>query len=111
MYGTLRKNGLANYLLGDSKFITTKRVEGYALFDYYGCYPFCVYTSQETDFIIGELYEIHEKDLTTLDDYDGEMYERYFDTVGEFYIYLRKNKEIEGFNKIENGDWFKYIGS
>jgi len=111
VYGTLKKNGLANHLLGGSKFITTERIKGYALYDYYGYYPFAIYTSQPTDFIVGEFYEVQEKDLVKLDDYEGEMYEKYFDTTGQFYIYLKKNGRHEDFKKIESGDWFEYIAT
>ena len=70
VYGTLKRGYGANHFLGTSNYLGKAVVKGFQL---YNPYPF-PYAIEEEGMIIGELYEINERTLWTLDGLEGYPY-------------------------------------
>lgn len=105
VYGTLRREGLANHFLINSTLLYSAIVlNGYSLYSY-GHYPFAIKTNDNKDFIVGDVYEVDKETLRILDEYEGEMYKRVEENNG-FSIYVKKDNLPESFPIIANGNWF-----
>jgi len=122
VYGTLRKGGVANHLMGDSTWLGSAKLAG-QLFKI-DWYPGAVHQpetkskAKTNDFVLGDLYEVSNQKLKELDDYEGcasdhpqpHEYRRIEVTVitedGEMncqfweYTWDLSNHEL-----IKNGDW------
>lgn len=93
-YGTLMKNRSNHELLENNKFIGDAILKGYAVGDVQGC-DFPVIIPKENYEVMGEVYEISEKDEKRLDMLEG---------VNEDHgLYVKVQKEVQLFNeeKIE----------
>ena len=82
------------------------RLKGYALYDA-GWYPFAV-PAIGSDSIVGDVFEVPEKRLTELDEYEGPDYKRVFLEEQQFFVYLKLNQDIKDFVQVESGDWLTY---
>jgi gamma-glutamylcyclotransferase (GGCT)/AIG2-like uncharacterized protein YtfP len=120
-YGSLRYGFELNHFLKESRFVGYGFAEGFEMYDL-GSYPGVV---KGDGIIWGEVYEINEDLLKTLDeveDYKGkedDLYTRYktrvfFDQKRKYYldgvyIYVY-NQDISYRDKIESGDYSAYVG-
>ncbi|MCS6824796.1 MAG: gamma-glutamylcyclotransferase [Cytophagaceae bacterium] len=117
VYGTLRsefKNRMARYLRTNASMITEAYIYGelYEINDY----PGAVETNNHESLIRGEIFQLFYPDhtLKILDEYEGEEYERKIvhaisdERTYECWAYLYC-KKTDGLEKIESGDYFKYI--
>lgn len=69
VYGTLRKGGVANHLMGDSTWLGSAKLSG-QLFKI-DWYPGAIYQPESSSRVIGDLYEVSNQKLQELDDYEG----------------------------------------
>lgn len=107
VYGTLRKGGLAASYLGGQLLVEQNlRLEGFAMYDA-GWYPFVVPAPQGA-FIVGDVFEVERSLLPTLDKYEGEGYVKHFLEKEGLLLYLKADEEVEGFRKVQEGDWLSY---
>jgi len=74
VYGTLRKGEEADYLLNEAKFLgPTKTASGYELIPYQKDYTALITGKGK---VAGELYEVSDKLLSALDNYEDDIYMR-----------------------------------
>ena len=110
VYGTL-KNGYRNHrLLENSKFVGNGEIKGFALYDL-GSFPAIVDSENPEEIILGELYEIDEPTLASLDhlESEGHLYKRRLVNVAVdgneldayVYVFLR---DLRGAKKLEK-EW------
>ncbi len=109
VYGTLMRNGRAEYRLSGSQYIGKAILKDYAMYDL-GAFPGIV--AKKGEWVEGELYFIRDSDFAGLDSYEGEgdLYQREIVTVESSfgpqqswaYVYLG---EPEG--KVIRGPWIK----
>ena len=107
VYGTLMKEEYNHPLIENSKFIKRAFVEGYDMYDM-GFYPAII---SGEGIIPGELYEVAENDIDSLDQLEGEgsLYIRKCEICSDnslAYIY-EYAQDIEGYEKISS--WKDYI--
>ncbi len=116
VYGTLRQGETNHYLLTESVCLVSQCYTNGKLYDT-GCgYPAMV--SDETNQVLGELYEVTAKQLKQLDwleDYHGHgeknEYERItqpiFSVEGEVeaFVYVYHVSKVTGLLEIASGDW------
>ncbi|WP_051313622.1 gamma-glutamylcyclotransferase family protein [Sporocytophaga myxococcoides] len=110
VYGTLRKGGTANHFMKGCKlFHQGISVSGIKLYDA-GEYPFAVYTADPEDMVIGDMFAIKDEDiLVSLDEYEGEEYQRKILPGFDFYIYiLNDNSKTSHLPVVSGGDWLLY---
>jgi gamma-glutamylcyclotransferase (GGCT)/AIG2-like uncharacterized protein YtfP len=104
-YGTLMQEAKNSQFLSDATYIEDVWLDGYDLFKVHTRYPGMV---EGTGSVLGELYEIDETILLSLDqlEEEGRLYRR--DTIRlndkDIYIYLY-NLEFEENSKIVDGVW------
>jgi gamma-glutamylcyclotransferase (GGCT)/AIG2-like uncharacterized protein YtfP/cation transport regulator ChaC len=116
VYGTLRKHERNHYLLKDSRLISEQAWTYGELFDTGNGYPMLKKSS--TQKVYGELYEVNQNQLASLDELEGykinrkdNLYEREIQTIytdnGESsaYLYLSERTCITA---IASGDWKVY---
>lgn len=89
VYGSLKKGKNNHRFMGNSKFIGQAYMEGAELYDV-GAFPALKFVDDTSLLVQGELYEVTEKTLKTLDILEGhpDYYRRYFCTC------LMDNKSI-----------------
>lgn len=116
VYGTLRKHERNHYLLKDSNLISEQAWTYGELFDTGNGYPMLKKSS--THKVFGELYEVNQKQLVSLDELEGykvnrkdNLYEREIQTIytdnGECSAYLYMS-ERSCVTAIASGDWKIY---
>jgi len=108
VYGTLRKNERAHYLLKEARYIKTITVScPFILMD--TCWGFPTLTpSNSPHNITLELYEISINLEKQLDRYEGfpELYNKVYSTIDNNTVMLYvMNKIHANFKIIESGDW------
>ena len=111
VYGTLRKGGYYHHLIKEAHLIQEGiRVKGYEIRDSGMHYPYA-FESPERE-IIGDIYEVSqallEGPLDELEDVASGYYKRYFDTINNFYIYIKASPDRAQYPLIASGDWLKY---
>ncbi len=108
VYGTLRKGGTAYHLMNGSKLLEEGiTVTGFKLYDA-GEYPFAFYTADPADIIKGDLFEIKDEILLSLDEYEGQEYRRKVLQDYDCYIYILNEKKAPLLPVISGGDWLIY---
>lgn len=90
VYGTLKSNCGSHWILGDSKFLGTYRIEGYVMYAL-DAFPVALEGSSEDGFV-GELYEVSDSVLRELDKYEG-----YHENYEETSLYIRDKVDIVGY--------------
>jgi gamma-glutamylcyclotransferase (GGCT)/AIG2-like uncharacterized protein YtfP/cation transport regulator ChaC len=116
VYGTLRKHERNHYLLKDSKLISEQAWTYGELFDTGNEYPMMKKSSSQK--VFGELYEVSQKQLASLDELEGykvgrkdNLYERVVQTIftdigeSKAYLYLSERACVTA---IPAGDWKIY---
>lgn len=111
VYGTLKKGFRAHFVLKDSKYLGERTITHFKLINL-GRFPGLVH-GNEDDRVTGELYEIKEELLETLDAYEGvpDLYTREIYKAGpeaaekEFFYYLYNVGEC-GYSAPEIPDGF-----
>lgn len=105
VYGTLKEDFSANYLLQPGKLVNKcVKLNGFKMYTN-GGYPMVV-PGLDTDFIIGEEWKIPVENLIDLDQYEGEphLFKRIQLPNEETYIYLYNNTEnMNIYQEIKNG--------
>jgi gamma-glutamylcyclotransferase (GGCT)/AIG2-like uncharacterized protein YtfP len=105
VYGTLRRNGQAEELMRQCKLVKKGvKISGYSIYDY-GEYPFAIITG-ESDFIIGDVYDVTTEQLKILDEYEGRMYKRVIDLKTKLTLFVKEDNKAQYFPRIWSGDWF-----
>ena len=114
VYGTLKRGGFYNHIItGQGRYIDTRRIGGWRMYDNRGNYPYAV-RGGKNDCIVTELWEIlaellHKVDA--LEDYPGyyERTELEFEIEGgksiSAHFYFVSEDKVEGLPRIESGDW------
>lgn len=81
---------------------------GFKIYDQ-GSYPIALDGYDAHSKIIGDIYQLEEKLLKSLDIYEGDEYFRRRINDEGCWIYLgRDRREVEKLPLIINGDWLKY---
>lgn len=107
VYGTLRKGGVAaSYLLGQRLLQQNRQLPGFAMYDA-GWYPFVIPAGPES-VILGDVYEVDQSLMPTLDAYEGDGYVAHFLEQEKILLYLKADERTQGFEKVEEGDWLSY---
>ena len=104
VYGTLKRNGRFSDYLREQKFIKRVNISGFKMYDSGYGFPFIVNGNDETDMIYGELYEVDDRTLKTLDyveNVEGGLYSRvnleelYPSITVPTYIYVSKLEHFD----------------
>ena len=123
VYGSLRKQGSHNHLLGEATWISEGFTKGKLfLIDWY---PGMILSLQESkqddnpeiqqDWVYGDIYKISSYMFLSLDSYEGDAYDRIFVLVrdrnnnihqAQTYVY---NQNIDDKKNIQPADWIEYI--
>lgn len=107
VYGTLRKGGLAaDYLQGQKLLQQGLRLKGFAMYDA-GWYPFVV-PAGPASLVMGDVYEVEESLMSALDAYEGEGYVQHLLEEEDLLLYMKADKNTEGFSRVEEGDWLMH---
>ncbi|MBO9700624.1 MAG: gamma-glutamylcyclotransferase [Sporocytophaga sp.] len=109
VYGTLRNGGNAHHLMRGCELLNEGiSVSGFKLYDA-GEYPFAVYTADPEDAITGDMFAIKQEDvLLTLDEYEGQEYQRKILPGFDFYIYILNDNKTPFLPEVSGGDWLIY---
>lgn len=121
VYGSLRK-GMGNHrVIGQHmpELLSTEELHGWKMYSMGGFPAICESNDAENDTVIIEVYKVdeaqHELAASSLDMLEGypSFYNRVLvDTsVGEAWVYFRKEEELSGLNLVESGDWVDYYGT
>lgn len=109
VYGTLQKGMWNNYLMASSKFIGPAKTEKkYVIMVFNDVIPKLYFDEnlQKRSYQIqGELYDVSEEDLLTLDYHEGSGYERM-----QIPVILEKTQKDEKDEKDETLQTFVYMG-
>lgn len=101
VYGTLRRGQGNAGLLGDSVFIETRRMDGYAM---YRCGGFPGIVESEEDSVVVEIYDASTALIPRLDQLEGHP--SHFERVRKggltFYEY---RQPVDRLPKVPSGDW------
>ncbi len=107
-YGTLRKGGTAHHLMDGCKLLEEGiTFSGFKLYDA-GEYPFAFYTADPADIITGDMFEINQEIIISLDEYEGEEYRRMMFPGFDFYIYIFNDNIAPLLPIVSGGDWLLY---
>lgn len=119
VYGTLRLGGENHHFLDSAKLLSVKSWTYGKLYDTGFGYPAMI--EDRSKKVIGELYEINEELLASLDqleDYMGpgkdNLYERIIKTIFtedgevEAYVYIFLKDKVDSKLEISSGDWKSY---
>ncbi|MEM0362530.1 MAG: gamma-glutamylcyclotransferase [Sulfolobaceae archaeon] len=121
VYGSLRYGFELHHIIAKSRFVGLGYIEGYEMYDL-GNYPGVI---KGDGIVWGEVYEIDDnliKFLDEVEDYKGspdDLYIRnktrvYFDQRRKYYLddvyFYIYNREVNGREKIENGDYSTWSG-
>ncbi|MFN3404693.1 MAG: gamma-glutamylcyclotransferase [Cytophagaceae bacterium] len=104
VYGTLRV-GEAQFSL--HRGIVVKKdflVHGYAMYDFFGEYPYIIFTGDQNHRVEGDLISVDPSIFSILDEYEGELYHRQFDTNISAWIYVSR-EYIQGTQLLSSGRW------
>ena len=108
VYGTLMNGESNHHFLESSTCLGKAAIEGYDMYNVGGFYPAIIPGNAR---IIGELYEVHENDMTSIDMLEGEgsLYIRKCEiTTGNELAYIYEYaQDTEGLDKIDS--WKEYI--
>ncbi|GAL83583.1 gamma-glutamylcyclotransferase family protein ytfP [Sporocytophaga myxococcoides] len=108
VYGTLRKGGTAYHLMSSCMLLEEGiTVSGFKLYDA-GEYPFAFYTADPMDIITGDMFEIKEDILISLDEYEGEEYRKKVLPGFDCYIYILNKNNAPFLPVVSGGDWLLY---
>ncbi|MCR6639819.1 MAG: gamma-glutamylcyclotransferase [Sporocytophaga sp.] len=108
VYGTLRKRGAAYHLMSGCKLLEEGiTVTGFKLYDA-GEYPFAFYTADPADIITGDMFEINEEILVSLDEHEGEEYRRKVLPGFDCYMYILNENTAPSLPLVSGGDWLIY---
>jgi len=108
VYGTLRKGGAAHHFMKGCELLQQGIfVSGIKLYDA-GDYPFAVYTADPEDVVTGDLFAIKEEQFLSLDEYEGEEYQRKILPGFDFYIYILSDNKTPLLPEVSGGDWLIY---
>jgi len=110
-YGTLRKGfDFHEQIKANLKFIGLSELKGYSMYDL-GAYPCLIYTSEPSEKVLVELYEVlTEQTWNMIDDIEraaGYHLEEIYIQGERFGIYLFKEIKF-GTLKVISGDWKVY---
>lgn len=99
VYGTLKKGGSNHYFLSSSKFIRNQTLKDHSIFAPSG-YGFPLLLRDKGGKVHGELYEIDDITLTSLDmlENEGYLYHRIHDKELGFQYYLYNDT---GYSRID----------
>ena len=107
VYGTLRKGGVAaDYLRGQRLLQQNMRLSGFAMYDA-GWYPFVV-PAGPGSLVSGDVYEVEKSLMPALDAYEGEGYVQYILEEEDLLLYIKADKDAEGFLQVMGGDWLMH---
>ena len=70
VYGTLKKNQRANYMLNDSEYIGEGYIENYVMYNL-GAFPGIKFERGDENKVYGEIYKVDSETLERLDSYEG----------------------------------------
>ena len=108
VYGTLMTGESNHHFLENSTCLGKAAIEGYDMYNVGGFYPAIIPGNAR---IIGELYEVHENDMSSIDMLEGEgsLYIRKCEiTTGNELAYIYEYaQDTEGLDKIDS--WKEYI--
>ena len=108
VYGTLMNGEDNHHFLENSTCLGKAAIEGYDMYNVGGWYPAIIPGNSR---IIGELYEVHENEMPSIDMLEGEgsLYIRKCEiTTGNEMAYIYEYaRETEGLDKIDS--WKEYI--
>ena len=108
VYGTLMNGEDNHHFLENRTCLGKAAIEGYDMYNVGGWYPAIIPGNSR---IIGELYEVHENDMASIDMLEGEgsLYIRKCEiTTGNEMAYIYEYaRETEGLDKIDS--WKEYI--
>ena len=108
VYGTLMNGEDNHHFLENSTCLGKAAIEGYDMYNVGGFYPAIIPGNAR---IIGELYEVHENDMASIDMLEGEgsLYIRKCEiTTGNEMAYIYEYaRDTEGLDKIDS--WKEYI--
>ena len=108
VYGTLMTGESNHHFLENSTCLGKAAIEGYDMYNVGGFYPAIIPGNSR---IIGELYEVHENDMASIDMLEGEgsLYIRKCEiTTGNELAYIYEYaQDTEGLDKIDS--WKEYI--
>ena len=109
VYGTLRKKGGANNLMKLATLIEEDVfAKGLKIYDR-GAYPIALNHYSDQEKIVGDIYQLDDKLLQLLDEYEGDEYYRSKILAFDCWIYLGKSRTlIEKLPLIKSGDWIGY---
>ena len=107
VYGTLMTGENNHYLLENSRFLKASSIEGYEMYNA-GWFPAII---PGKGIIPGELYEVHENDIASIDMLEGEgsLYIRKCETTSDnslAYIY-EYAQDVSDYKKIDS--WKDYV--
>ena len=108
VYGTLRRGGSNNYRMDACRWIGPAAVNG--LLYEVSWYPALVLDEKAGE-VIGDLYEVSEEGIATLDEFEGSEYKRTRTMVqnaedeAESAWVWAWDKDTEGLQPIPGGDW------
>lgn len=115
VYGTLRKDTshpMSEWVNKHARYVGIGKVKG--LLYQISWYPAFVKSNNSQYFVVGDLYEIDEKNIrhffTKLDEYEGDEYDRLLievetDNVNRMAFIYVFNKSVDGFKRIVSGDF------
>jgi gamma-glutamylcyclotransferase (GGCT)/AIG2-like uncharacterized protein YtfP len=98
-YGTLRRGEPGHELMSNATFVgtvmkTNLRWIGEAE------YPSCIETSDATDFVVGEIWDISVSDLPIINEYEGDNYRLVKLRDSNLYAYLLKEDNADKYVEI-----------
>ena len=113
-YGTLKRGGFYNHIIaGQGRYIDTRRIPGWKMYDNRGSYPYAV-RGAVADTIVVELWQVPADILPKVDaleDYPG-YYQRTqleFEIEGgknvNAYFYFVDQNQVKDLPQIESGNW------
>lgn len=110
VYGTLRKYGSANHFLQNAYLLKYNlKLLGFSLY-HCGAYPIAIESQEDKNTIIGDIYEVEENNLDTLDAYEGEEYFRKQIPQINCQIYLARDRSLaKKLPLVPHGDWLLYV--
>ena len=106
VYGTLKKGGALHGHLENAKFVKEEELSGFEMFNV-GWFPAIVKTDNKDSKVKGEVYEVDDNLMSTLDMVEGypDLYQKEETEHGFVYFMQNVEKVKELYPRVKNNDW------
>jgi gamma-glutamylcyclotransferase (GGCT)/AIG2-like uncharacterized protein YtfP len=99
VYGTLKEGEPGHELMVNARFVG-RVMKTHLRWIRDAEYPSCIETQDPTDFVVGEIWEVPNEDLSLMDEYEGDNYVRKMLHDSNLYAYLLKDKTADEYVEI-----------